>query len=275
MGITFLALLLTQIDKVLLSKLITLEDYGYYTLAAAVAGGLGLITVPITQAIYPKIVEYIAQEKQTELVKVYHQGSQLVSSLLAPVSMMLIFFSHDIIYLWSGDALLADKVTPTLIPLVIGSFLNCLVWMPYQLQLAYGWTSFAIKVNAIAVILLVPAIFWVAPKYGAVGAAWVWALLNAGYITIGMHFMYQRLISSEKWTWYWNSILKQLLISICFMLLIQKLVAQLNLNSIAKIGILLSSLFGTLLMVLSQSKDLKPLAKITINKILIRLKIIC
>ena len=40
LGITFLALLLTQIDKVLLSKLISLESYGYYTLAATVAGSL-------------------------------------------------------------------------------------------------------------------------------------------------------------------------------------------------------------------------------------------
>ena len=40
LGITFLALLLTQVDKVLLSKLLSLTDYGYYTLAAAVAGAV-------------------------------------------------------------------------------------------------------------------------------------------------------------------------------------------------------------------------------------------
>ena len=36
--------------------------------------------------------------------------------------------------------------------------------MPYQLQLAYGWTSFAIKINTVAVTLLVPAIFLVTPE---------------------------------------------------------------------------------------------------------------
>ena len=36
--ITFLALLLTQVDKVLLSTLIPLEDFGRYTLASVAAG---------------------------------------------------------------------------------------------------------------------------------------------------------------------------------------------------------------------------------------------
>ena len=274
MGITFLALLLTQIDKVLLSKLITLEEYGYYTLAAAVAGGLALITVPITQAIYPKLVEYISQEKQDELVRIYHQGSQLVSLLLAPISMMLIFFAHDIIFLWSGDALLADKVSPILIPLVIGSFLNCLVWMPYQLQLAYGWTGFAIKVNTVAVILLVPAIFLVAPRYGAVGAAWIWALLNFGYVTVGMHFMYKKLLQNEKWAWYWNDISKQFFISFCLMLFIRMLAADFSHNIISEVGVFTFSFIMTFLIVLSQSRDLKPLAKITINKFLTRFRTI-
>ena len=51
-GITFLALLLTQVDKLLLSKLLTLSEYGYYTLAATVAAALYMLISPITQAWY-------------------------------------------------------------------------------------------------------------------------------------------------------------------------------------------------------------------------------
>ncbi|MEQ1599421.1 MAG: oligosaccharide flippase family protein [Methylotenera sp.] len=219
LGITFLALLLTQIDKVLLSKLITLEAYGYYILAATVAGGLALIAAPTTQAIYPKMVKYVAQEKKQELANLYHQGSQLISVLIAPVAMMLIFFCEDIIYLWSGDINLAKETAPILLPLALGSYLNGLMWMPYQLQLAHGWTSFAVKVNSIAVALLVPAIFWVTPRYGAVGAAWVWALLNAGYVTAGMHYMYKKLLPTEKWSWYFKDSISPLLGAIVIVIL--------------------------------------------------------
>lgn len=272
LGITFLALLLTQIDKVLLSKLITLEAYGYYTLAATVAGGLALIAAPTTQAIYPKMVEYVAQKKQRELINLYHQGAQLISVLIAPVAMMLIFFGKDIVYLWSGDFNLATKTAPILLPLVLGSFLNCLVWMPYQLQLAHGWTSFAIKVNVIAVGLLVPAIFLVTPHYGAVGAAWVWALLNAGYVTIAMHYMYKKLLPEEKWTWYWKDVIKQLLTTTMVMALAKLLITGFIQNNLGKLLVYIV-VFGTAILAASwQSSQIKPLVLANFNKILIKSK---
>ncbi len=74
--------------------------------------------------------------------------------------------------------------------------------IPYQLQLAHGWTVLTIKINVAAVILLIPAIFVVVPKYGAVGAAWIWVLLNFGYLVIDIYFMHRRLLHTEKWRWY-------------------------------------------------------------------------
>ena len=266
LGITFLAVLLTQVDKVLLSKLITLEAYGYYTLAATVAGGLALIAAPTTQAIYPKMVEYVAQEKVQELTNLYHQGAQLISVLIAPVAIMLAFFGKDIIYLWSGDINLATKTAPILLPLVLGSFLNCLVWMPYQLQLAYGWTSFAIKVNVTAVILLVPAIFLITPHYGAVGAAWVWALLNAGYVTVGMHYMYKKLLPSEKWRWYGDDIAKQLLSAIAVVTIANMMVTVIT-DNFAKI-VFYVLVFGIALFTVSwQSSRIRPFMQSNFNKL--------
>lgn len=272
LGITFLALLLTQVDKVLLSKLITLEAYGYYTLAATVAGGLALIAAPTTQAIYPKMVEYVAQNKQQELINLYHQGAQLISVLIAPVAMMLAFFGKDIIYLWSGNINLATKTAPILLPLAIGSFLNCLVWMPYQLQLAYGWTSFGVRVNTIAVALLVPAIFWVTPHYGAVGAAWVWALLNFGYVTVGMHYMYKKILPSEKWRWYWHDAIKQLMPAVIVMVVVKLMMSGLIYNNIIKFVIYVLVLCVAIFVAIWQSNQIKLLMLLSINKFFIKAK---
>lgn len=272
LGITFLAILLTQVDKVLLSKLITLESYGYYTLAATVAGSLALIAAPTTQAIYPKMVEYVAQEKPLELANLYHQGAQLISVLIAPVAMVLIFFAKDIVYLWSGDINLATKTAPILQPLALGSFLNCLVWMPYQLQLAHGWTSFAVRVNTIAVTLLVPAIFIVTPHYGAIGAAWVWALLNTGYVTIGMHYMYKKLLPAQKWSWYWQDVIKQTIPTIIVMIVVKLIITGFMLNNMTKLAIYVFALCAAILTASWQSNQIKPLMLLSINKFFIKTK---
>jgi O-antigen/teichoic acid export membrane protein len=200
--ITFLTLLLTQIDKILLSRLLTLESFGYYTLATVVAGALAILTGPITQAFYPRLVELVSRDDQAAMVSTYHQGAQLVTIVTVPVVMLLGFFAAEFLYTWSGDAALAHNTAPILAALVLGTFLNGLTHMPYQLLLAHGWTSLVVKVNVVAVVVLIPAIFWVVPRYGALGAAWIWVILNASYGLVAIQFMHRRLIPDEKWRWY-------------------------------------------------------------------------
>jgi O-antigen/teichoic acid export membrane protein len=223
MGITFLALLLTQVDKVLLSRLLTLESFGYYALAATIASALYVVISPITQAIFPRMVELSTRNDQTALVSVYHQGAQLVTILTAPAMMLLIFFGGGVVFMWSGNTSLAENTAPILLPLVLGTFLNGLMHMPYQCQLAHGWTGLAIKTNVVAVVVLIPAIFWVVPHYGAVGAAWMWVALNAGYVLIAIQFMHRRLIPDEKWRWYFADVLLPIAGAIGVMLLAQQL----------------------------------------------------
>lgn len=206
-GITLLGLLLTQVDKVLLSRLLELESYGYYILAGTIVGMLYMIIGPITQAIYPRMVELAMQEDQTKLTSTYHQGAQFVTVLTAPIVVLLSFFARGVVFMWSGNINLAENTAPILTVLALGTFLHGLMHMPYMLQLAHGWTGFAIKTNIVAVILLVPAIFWVVPGYGAIGAAWVWLALNFGYVLIAMQFMHRKLIPDEKWVWYFADVL--------------------------------------------------------------------
>lgn len=207
MAVTFLAILLTQIDKVLLSRLLPLESFGYYTLAATVAGVLYIVIAPVTTAFYPRLVELLIQENQVALITAYHQGAQLITLLIAPAVMLLSFYPENIVFMWSGNVNLAANTAPILSIFVLGVFLNGLMHMPAQLQLAYGWVSLGIKTNVVAVVVLIPAIFWVVPKYGAIGAAWIWVVLNAGYVLIAMQFMHRRLLVREKWSWYFSDVI--------------------------------------------------------------------
>src|SRR3989442_12275852 len=53
-AINFLALLLTQLDKIMLSRLLPLETFGYYVLAGMVVGVLSMLASPITTAFFPR-----------------------------------------------------------------------------------------------------------------------------------------------------------------------------------------------------------------------------
>lgn len=206
LGITLLTLLMTQVDKVLLSKLLTLADYGYYTISAAVAGTIFMFIGPIAQAWYPRFCELHASGNQTALAENFHQSTQLVTVIAGSVAVIVIFFSQELLLLWTQNKELAEKTSVIVSVLMLGNLLNGFMTLPYQMQLAHGWTSLTIKINIAVVTLVVPLLFWVTPRWGAVGAAWVWTAINAFYIFVAVHFMYRRILINEKWVWYWHDI---------------------------------------------------------------------
>jgi O-antigen/teichoic acid export membrane protein len=211
LGITVLTLLLTQADKILLSKLLSLSDYGHYTLAATAAGVLYMLITPITQAIFPRLCELHVRDDKIALAETYHQGAQLVSVVAGSAAIVIIVYSETCLVLWTQNIELGQQIAPLLSILMLGNLLNGLMWMPYQLQLAHGWTSLAVRINIVAVVAIIPAILMVVPRYGAEGAAWVWVGLNTGYLLLGALFMYRRILQEEKWQWYMHDVLKPLI----------------------------------------------------------------
>ncbi|MCX7068113.1 MAG: oligosaccharide flippase family protein [Methylococcales bacterium] len=207
MAITLLSLLLTQVDKIILSRLLSLELFGYYTLAGIVASILSQLITPITQAYAPRFTELVTQDDTAGLIKSYHQSAQLISVLIIPATIILILFGKNLLLLWTGNPLLAENAAPLVALLALGTMLNGFMHIPYFLTLAYGWTKFALYQNIIAVILLVPSTIWASLHYGAIGAAWIWVILNAGYVLIAVHFLYRRLLVTEKWRWYGKDII--------------------------------------------------------------------
>lgn len=202
-----LALLLTQVDKILLSRLLSLETFGYYSLAAAVATALALLVTPVTQAFFPRFNELVARHDTEVLSAAFHRSAQMVTAMAAPYALLMIFFGRDILAVWTGDPGLALEAAPLLAVLSLGMLLNGLLYIPFMLQLAFGWTSFAARANLLAVSVLVPTILWAIPRFGAMGAAWAWVLINAGYVTISAHLMHRRLLPGEKWRWYGRDVL--------------------------------------------------------------------
>jgi O-antigen/teichoic acid export membrane protein len=208
--ITFLALLLTQIDKILLSRLLPLSEFGFYALAATASSALYLLVLPITQAFYPKFCELHARGDTATLTESFHTGAQLVSITAGSAAVILILFPETILNLWTQDQQLADRTAPLLRLLALGNLFNGLMYIPYQAQLAHGWTSLAIYINIVALVFIIPAMLWTVPHYGAEGAAWIWVVLNSSYVLIAINFMYQRILTRERWRWYWQDVFKPL-----------------------------------------------------------------
>ena len=200
-GIALFSLVLTQTDKVLLSKLLSLEDFGYYVLAGTVAGALQLCIGPIFTAIFPRLTALVAVGDSNGVQRLYHLGSQAMAFALAPLLIMLGGFSTEIIRIWTGNeaaAIHAGAVAPLL---VAGTALNGVLHMPHALRLAYGWTRLDLAIGLTMLILLIPSIIFSAQRYGGVGTASAWVLLNIAALFITVPLTHGRLLQDDKRSW--------------------------------------------------------------------------
>jgi O-antigen/teichoic acid export membrane protein len=223
-GVTCIAILgiaLTQADKLLLSRLLPLKDFGEYILAVTLAAAPLAFVVPISQAAQPRFARAVATGENATLAHLFHGSSQLVTVIAGSAAVVIMCFSRDVLDLWLHNPDLAERLTPLVRTLALGSLLNILLLLPYILQLAYGWTGLGARVNLAAVMILVPGLLFIVPRYGAIGAAWLWVALNTGYATIALHFMFRRVLPDHKWRWYGSDVIQPLLAAAAMAMLMQ------------------------------------------------------
>lgn len=213
-GISLTVIFLMQTDKIVLSKILSLKMFGYYTLATVVGQALYYFIGPVYTALFPKFSQLVSINDQNGLKELYHKGCQFMSVMILPAAIVVSFFSSEILLLWTGDPVTVANTHSIASILIIGTVLNGLMNLPYALQLAHGWTKLSLYTNIIAVIVLVPLIYFLAKQYGPVGAAFAWVILNSGYFLISIHIMHRRLLTDEKWRWYLNDVAVPMLTAI-------------------------------------------------------------
>lgn len=200
-GILVLSTVLSQADKVILSKILTLEDFGYYTLAWNMASVMSQMVAPVVTSVFPRFSELVSHDDDSGLRDLYHKGCQMVTCLTVPAAALVSAFAGEIIFLWMGDQAAAQNAGPILSLLVVGIGLGAQGQVPGVLQLAYGWTRLGLVVSAVAVVVFVPSFVWIAGLYGGIGAAGLWIALNGLGLMVAVPIMHTRLLKGELRRW--------------------------------------------------------------------------
>lgn len=206
-SVNILAVLLGQIDKVLLIRILPLAEFGTYTLAITICSGLLILSVAINQAVLPVLVELVSKGERAHLAATYHRTSQIVVAIIAPVAALLIFFPSDILVLWSGDVALAERTAVLVRLIAIGNLANGIMVLPYFAMVAHGWTRLSMLTNVVATLMLIPALLLLVPAFGTIGAAAVWVALNVGYIIVQAPLMHRQILKGELREWYRTGVL--------------------------------------------------------------------
>ncbi len=193
--------LVTQTDKLILSGILPLAEYGYFTLAVMVAGGVTVVSGPISAAIMPRMARLHAEGKHDELLVAYRNSTRFVSVIAGAAAITVGFCSNSLLYAWTGNAQLADQAGPILKLYAFGNGFLAVSAFPYYLQYAKGNLRYHLMGSVVMVGILVPAVIYAAYNFGAIGAGYVWLYINAIYLVTWVGYVHNKLQPGLHFSW--------------------------------------------------------------------------
>jgi O-antigen/teichoic acid export membrane protein len=200
--VTLLGSGISQLDKLLLPGLVSLEAFGIYMLANSIGRTIRQLVMPIVTAYRPVFAQLVYENNEIKLRKAYHAATQFTVLAVVPASVVLSMYAKPLVFYWVGDALIASLASPIVSMVAIGSALNGLVNMPYSIQLAYGDVNIAIKLNLLAFIIFVPVFYFGVVHFGILAAGFVWMFLNLMYIVFNLSITHRRFLIGSSNPWY-------------------------------------------------------------------------
>ncbi|MFI4938988.1 MAG: lipopolysaccharide biosynthesis protein [Burkholderiales bacterium] len=191
----------TQTDKLLLSKLLPLDEFACFSLATTLASGLFMLSTPISAALLPRLTRLAAEQNQPGLIGLYRESTQLVGVIVIPAVLVLSLFAKQVVLAWTGNADFAQKVAPILSLYALGNGIVALASFPYYLQAAKGDLRLHVIGNVLLCVILIPALVWGTLHYGAIGAGYAWTAVNALFFLFGAPAVHRRFVKGLHTQW--------------------------------------------------------------------------
>ena len=193
--------LVTQTDKLVLSKLLPLTEYAYFTLAVLMASGVMIVSGPISGALLPRLTRLNAEGDEAGLIRLYRNATQVVGVIAIPVALVLAFFAEPVLWAWTGNVDIARQAAPVLTLYALGNGVLALAAFPYYLQFAKGDLTLHLIGNALFVVLLIPALIWATWRYGMIGAGYAWLGANTAYFLFWIPKVHRRFVKGLHTKW--------------------------------------------------------------------------
>jgi O-antigen/teichoic acid export membrane protein len=219
-GMFFTALcgaLLTNADRLVVSRMMSAEALGHYSIALTAIGLLQTLVFAFHRAYFPRFAQLHAAGESERLKRVYEQACALVGLILVPVGLLFAVFAPEIYTVWLGwtdtDAVLVSRL------LVLGFVLSGVMWLPAAYQQAIGWTRMHATLMAVTVLCGVPLLVLLIARFGLPGAAALMLLHGFVEITLGLWLMNRVCFPGANLRWYRDVLLTPLVMALPVVLL--------------------------------------------------------
>ena len=209
-GVAFTSIvwvLVTQVDKMLLSKLLPLSAFGEFSLAVLLAGGINLLAAPIGAALLPRLTNTAAADDENSTRELYKRYTQVTCLAMFPAAFTMYTCAVPVLIAWTGNETLARSTGTVLGLYSLGNAIMGVVAFAYYIQYAKGNIRLHLIGNAVMAAIYLPFVFWVTHTHGTVGAAVAWLAMNAIYLAVWVPLVHRVIVPGLHLKWMLRDVL--------------------------------------------------------------------
>ncbi len=201
LAVSVMASINTQIDKIVVSKLFSIEMFGYYALAGTLAQLPVAVTGPIGAAMLPRLTSLNSAGLRAEFAQLYDNSTFLIAALSSAGALSLMMFPREILSVWLLGIGPPEVIENVVRLLALGGLLLALATGPFYLGLACGHTNTSIAIGALNFIVLAPSLYISISTFGIMGAAAPWITCNLASLLILTSRLHKRYYNGHTGKW--------------------------------------------------------------------------
>jgi O-antigen/teichoic acid export membrane protein len=176
-GITVLSIIHTQSDKAIVSKLLSLGVFGYYSMAySGVSRGMQ-VAASVSQAVFPSFSALSKQGDRDGLMRQYRKLQDLLCYAIVPLFAAIPFAARPL-FTFVLNAQAARMLLWPVTFLCVGFCMSGTLNIPYVFSLAVGKPEIAARTNYYALFAVLPVTALLVFKFGIAGAGFSWVFYH-------------------------------------------------------------------------------------------------
>jgi len=182
MSVSFISAVHTQADKIIISKLMPISIFGYYTFAYNNISKTLFVTSAIFQAAFPAFSSAVGSNDHLKLTHRYRKLQDLVCVGFVPIFAAIVYFTLPLFsYLLNENA--AELLLLPITLLCLGFYMNGTLNFCHILAIAMGKPCISARQNIYALFIILPSMVLLVHYHGLSGAALSWIFYQIfGYI---------------------------------------------------------------------------------------------
>jgi len=173
-----LSMIGSSADRMVISKFLPLAQLGYYSIASTAAGALPLVGLSVATAAFPRFAAQSGIGDRTALRRDYHRATQAVACSTVGICLALVCFSTEILQVWTQSTEITQQATVALSLLALAYLVMAVLNPAYGLLVASGHVQVLLFANGISILIFVPAMIVLIPRWGIGAAAGIWLARN-------------------------------------------------------------------------------------------------